>query len=197
VRVVVLWFGRLFLGIVHLWQSLSYRGAVGRLFLVGALHWGSMSKRPSREDFRSFVRDVEPRLRVALVAACGSPKGLEATAVALEYAWEHWERMTSVSNPAGYLYRLGVRRSWRLRSPAVPLLWEVPSEDQVRAEPKLAPALKHLSRQQRITVVLIDGFEWTYQEVADLLEVGRSTVQQHHQRALARLRDELGVSVDV
>jgi DNA-directed RNA polymerase specialized sigma24 family protein len=122
---------------------------------------------------------------------------LEATAVALEYAWEHWDRMTEVANPAGYLYRLGLRRSRRFRSSVVPLLWEAPVEEHVRAEPKLAPALKHLSRHQRIAVVLIDGFEWTYQEVADLLGVGRSTVQQHHQRALTRLRDELGVSVDV
>lgn len=156
-----------------------------------------MRKRPSRDEFRSFVSEVEPRLRVALVSACGSPKGLEATAIALEYAWEHWDRMTGVSNPAGYLYRLAVRRAWRMRSPAVPLLWEVPTEDPLRVEPKLAPALRHLSRRQRTVVVLIDGFEWTHQEVADLLGVGRSTVQQHHQRALARLRDELGVSVDV
>ena len=156
-----------------------------------------MSNRPSRDEFRSFVSAVEPRLRVALVSACGSPKGLEATAIALEYAWEHWDRMTNVENPAGYLYRLAVRRAWRMRSPAVPLTWEVPSEDRVRAEPKLAPALGKLSRRQRTVVVLIDGFEWTHQEVADLLGVGRSTVQQHHERALGRLRDELGVSVDV
>jgi RNA polymerase sigma factor (sigma-70 family) len=84
-----------------------------------------------------------------------------------------------------------------MRSPAVPLLWEVPSEDRARVEPKLAPALRHLSRRQRTVVVLIDGFEWTNQEVADLLGVSRSTVQHHHQRALARLRDELGVSIDV
>ena len=155
------------------------------------------SKRPSREEFSSFVSDVEPRLRVALVAACGSSKGLEATAVALEYAWEHWDKLMLVTNPAGYLYRLGVRRSWRMHSPTVPLLWEVPSEDQVRAEPRLAPALKHLSRGQRTAVVLIDGFDWTYREVADLLGVGRSTVQQHHQRALSKLRDELGVNIDV
>ena len=155
-----------------------------------------MNQRPSRDEFRAFVEEVEPRLRVALVAACGPSKGLEATAVALEYAWEHWDRMRSVANPAGYLYRLGVRRSWRLWSPSVPLVWEVPSEEQRRVEPKLAGALAHLSRRQRAVVVLIDGFEWTHQEVADLLGVGRSTVQQHHQRALDRLRGELGVSVD-
>ncbi len=154
-------------------------------------------ERPSRDEFTTFVREVEPRLRYALVAAFGSARGLEATAEALEHAWEHWDKMTRTTNPAGYLYRVAARRVWRLRSRQVPLLREIPTDQEQRTEPKLDPALKSLSRRQRMAVVLIDGFGWTYQEVADLMGVGRSTVQQHRQRALARLRKELGVSVDV
>jgi len=50
---------------------------------------------------------------------------------------------------------------------------------------------------QRTAVVLIDGFDWTHQEVADQLGVRRSTVQKHRERGLARLRRELGVRADV
>ena len=64
-------------------------------------------------------------------------------------------------------------------------------------EPGLEPALSNLTKQQRTAVVLIDGFGYTHQEVADLIGVGRSTVQKHHERGLEKLRHELGVNVDV
>ncbi len=43
-------------------------------------------------EFEGFVRGSEPRLRRALVAAYGFEDGRDATAEALPYAWEHWER---------------------------------------------------------------------------------------------------------
>jgi RNA polymerase sigma factor (sigma-70 family) len=42
-------------------------------------------------------------------------------------------------------------------------------------------------------VVLIYGFGWTYQEVSELLDIRRSTVQRHVTRAMKKLRQELGV----
>ena len=69
------------------------------------------------ESFTIFVKDVEPRLRHALVAVYGQEHGREATAEALAYAWEHWERIGAMENPAGYLYRVGRNRGRRLRSP--------------------------------------------------------------------------------
>jgi DNA-directed RNA polymerase specialized sigma24 family protein len=42
-------------------------------------------------------------------------------------------------------------------------------------------------------VLLVKGYGWSYREVADLMEVGVSTVQKHVDRALARLRKELEV----
>jgi DNA-directed RNA polymerase specialized sigma24 family protein len=40
---------------------------------------------------------------------------------------------------------------------------------------------------------LVHGFEYTHQEVADLLGISRSSVQNHVERGLARLRTELEV----
>ncbi|MGB5169334.1 MAG: hypothetical protein WBN35_02620 [Acidimicrobiia bacterium] len=45
------------------------------------------------EGFTAFVEDVEPGLRLALCSAFGRQVGLDATAEAPEYGWEHWERI--------------------------------------------------------------------------------------------------------
>jgi hypothetical protein len=56
--------------------------------------------RPSPEAlFERFVPDVEPRLRRALVAAYGSQRGREATAEALSWAWENWDRVRAMNHP--------------------------------------------------------------------------------------------------
>jgi len=151
---------------------------------------------PNVEAYTAFARDVEPKLRYALDAACGPDRGLDATEDALVYAWEHWEKIQTASNAAGLLYRIGRRRASRMRRP-LPLFGETPVDSTDPPEPGLAPALGHLSRQQRTAVVLIDGFGYTHQEVADLIGVGRSTVQKHHERGLEKLRREMGVNVDV
>jgi RNA polymerase sigma-70 factor (ECF subfamily) len=61
-------------------------------------------------------------------------------------------------------------------------------------EPGLPNALNKLSARQRQVVVLIHGFEYTHQEVADLLGISRSSIQNHVERGLARLRSELEVT---
>ena len=57
------------------------------------------------QTYTAFVEDTQPRLRQALVARFGPDEGSEATAEALAYGWEHWERIGGMDNPAGYLYR--------------------------------------------------------------------------------------------
>ena len=64
--------------------------------------------------FESFVCATETRLREALSAALGTDAGREATAEALAYAWAHWDRVSAMENPAGYLYLLGRRRGRRM-----------------------------------------------------------------------------------
>ena len=145
-------------------------------------------------DFREFFEAYEPLLRRALVAAYG-PVGRDAAADALAYAWEHWERVSGMENPAGYLYRVGQSRLrwYRRRAPAV-VMPASPSDHWF--EPDLAPALAELTRPQRVAVVLCHGFSLTHREVASLLDVSPSTVQNHVERGLAKLRARLEVSAD-
>lgn len=146
-------------------------------------------------DERAFTRFVEtttPRLRRALVAAYGPDRGGEAVAEALAYAWEHWEDVSTMDNPAGYLYRVGQSRTRpRLRVPAFP---PPPASDAPQIEPGLPAALDSLSEPQRIAVVLVHGFGWTHAEVADVTGVARTTVQNHLDRGLAKVRAELGAT---
>jgi DNA-directed RNA polymerase specialized sigma24 family protein len=146
-------------------------------------------------SFAEFMREAEPRVRRALVAGYGPQLGRDATVDAFEYAWEHWDRVGSGANPAGYVYRTGAhsaaRTRRRRRRPAG--FDPAPTPSSPWVEPKLDGALDRLSRHQRIAVVLIHGFGWTYRETADLLGLRRSTVQRHLERGMEKLRSELGV----
>jgi DNA-directed RNA polymerase specialized sigma24 family protein len=65
---------------------------------------------PAADTFEAFVRNTEPRLRRALVAAYGPEQGRDAAAEALAYAWEHWDRLRQMANAPGYLFRVGQTR---------------------------------------------------------------------------------------
>jgi DNA-directed RNA polymerase specialized sigma24 family protein len=140
------------------------------------------------QAFEAFVHDVEPRLRRALVARYGADRGRDAAAEALGWAWAHWRRVQSMPNPVGYLYRVGQSRTRRRRTGY--------SESQASSaipwiEPALDGALRDLTEQQRVAVVLVHAFGWTASEVAELLGVKTTTVQTHVERGLARLRTSL------
>jgi RNA polymerase sigma factor (sigma-70 family) len=142
-------------------------------------------------DFRSFVGEAEPRLRRALVAAYGYERGREATAEAFAYAWEHWDRLVSMANPVGYLYRVGQSRT---RSRKTRHLFERAQSGEAVYEPGLRSALATLSRRQRLAVVLVHGYGWTLREVAEVTGLRVPTIQRHVERGLSRLRAGLGAS---
>jgi RNA polymerase sigma-70 factor (ECF subfamily) len=143
--------------------------------------------------FEEFVGTAGRRLRAGLIAAYGPETGIEAAADALAYGWEHWDRLSTMDNPAGYLYRVGqtnARRAQR-RSYYFPV---PPPSEPVEFEPGLAPALERLSEHQRVVVMLTCGYGWQQAEVAELLSISPSSVRTHLARALDRLADELKVS---
>lgn len=147
------------------------------------------------ESFTDFVRETQSHLLHALVAAFGPDIGAEASADALAYAWEHWDRVEDMGNPVGYLYRVGFHRGLRLKRR--PIRLPTPEESHNPwIEPGLPKALENLSRQQRTAVLLIHGHGYTYREAADLMAVGASTVEKHVQRGMAKLRKALEVHAD-
>jgi RNA polymerase sigma factor (sigma-70 family) len=143
-----------------------------------------------RATFERFVEEVGPRLGRALAAAYGFEDGRDATAEALAYAWQHWQRLQHIANLPGYLFRVGQTRNRRKRQP---VLFDVSECDDRRFEPGLPKALAALTQRQRLAVVLVHGYGCTLREVAELTGTKPTTVQNHLSRGLARLRSSLGV----
>jgi DNA-directed RNA polymerase specialized sigma24 family protein len=141
------------------------------------------------------VQEAGTRLRWALIAAYGPESGAEATADALAYGWEHWDRVRRKRNPAGFLYRVGQSRARRYLRRRPPLLPEVPVNPIPEVEPGLPEALGDLTDRQRTAVMLVHGYGFTLQQVSDLLGINRSTVQRHLDRGVSRLREALEVRV--
>jgi RNA polymerase sigma-70 factor (ECF subfamily) len=142
-------------------------------------------------SFEEFVRDAEPRLRRALIGSVGADRIDDAVGEALAYAFSHWADVKMMSNPVGYLYRVGqsrTRRSKRLR------LFRREPDAIPEVEPGLVDALAALPDSQRTAVWLAHGCAWTHQEIAEVLSTSTSTVATHVSRGLERLRAELGVA---
>jgi DNA-directed RNA polymerase specialized sigma24 family protein len=146
------------------------------------------------DDFEEFIAELRPRLARAFVAAYGPDRGEEALSEALAVAWERFDEIAAMANPAGFLYRVGQTRSKpprRVQSARFPVPESLGLPD---IEPALPHALDQLTEQQRVCVALVHGFGWTHQEVADLLDVARTSVQNHVERGLKRIRAEMGVT---
>jgi len=142
------------------------------------------------QGFRAFVASVEPRLRRALMAQYGPDRGREAAAEAFAFAWEHWSMVRQLTNPPGYLYRVGQSRTQDRKHRAV---FDRPVDEESWVEPGLAPALAALSDQQRIAIFLVYGYDTAVSEVAQLLGLRKVTVHTHLRRGLASLRKSLKV----
>ena len=146
------------------------------------------------DRFTAFVTEAEPRLRRALVAHYGMEDGREATLDALVYCWRNWQRVSVMANPVGYLYRVGTSS---IRTPRpTPAVQATVVDHEPWVEPELEAALDTLTEQQRVIAVLRHSFEWTYEEIAGLLDVSVRAVRTQLDRAMLKLRETLEVTVD-
>ena len=150
----------------------------------------------SEIEFRDFMVGAEPRLRRGLVAGFGVQVAEEATADAIAYAWEHWDRLRDMDNPVGYLYRVGQTSGRRSTRPLAPVMFTPETSSEHAVEPGLPAAVASLSESQRICTLLVHGAGWTLSEVGELLSVHPGTVAKHAERGLDKLRSELGVAAD-
>ena len=155
----------------------------------------------ARNGFAAFDAEREPELRRALVAAFGPEVGREAAAEALARAWQRWDRVSGMANPAGYVFAIGrnaARRRLR-RDRRGRVLERAQAHADVTGpapvgEPRLAGALDRLSERQRAAVLLVHGHGYTLPEAATAMGCSPSTVRNHLERGIARLRADLGVN---
>ena len=146
--------------------------------------------------FDGFVVENRPRLIRVLNAHYGTELGPEATAEAFAYAWQHWDRVREMTNPVGYLYRvaqssLRKQHRWRRVTPTLP---DARMDTMPDVEPGLPRALASLTEPQRTAVLLVHAHGWTLAEAAAAMDTSISTLRNHLQRGLDRLRVRLGDS---
>ena len=158
------------------------------------LSWGVITDLDeTMRSFETFVRRDGPRLRRVLAARYGIDIGVDAADAALAWAWEHWDRVGTMANPAGYLYRVAQTRARRALERGELLRFPTelgPSVElgSVMLDRDLSDALAGLSEQQRMAVLLVHAFGWTPAEVGQFLGVPAVTVRSHVRRGLRRLR---------
>jgi DNA-directed RNA polymerase specialized sigma24 family protein len=142
-------------------------------------------------SFETFAARVEPSLRRALVAWYGVEVGAEATADAMAVAWERWAELEAMANPVGYLFRVGQSKSRRYRR----RILRLPTVDPVElpeVDPRLPAALARCSPQQRAAVLLVHAHGETLGDAAATLGCSVSSLRNHLDRGMRRLRRELG-----
>lgn len=149
--------------------------------------------------FEGWVVEARPRLERAFLARYGVEIAGELTAEVMAWAWEHRGELEAMSNPVGYLYRVGQSKArrlvrWRASTIALPPE-QVADSGSPEFEPGLEVALVKLSDDQRTAVILVHCFGWTQPGVAELLDIELHTVRNRVHRGLAALRRELGADI--
>lgn len=144
----------------------------------------------TEEDFDVFVMRTQPQLERALAGHLPATRVGDAVAEALAYAWEHRDRVLSMVNPVGYLYRVAQSKARRRKQGFLP--WS--SDDALPdIEPGLPAALAALSPKQSEAIWLVHATGMSHVEAGEAMGISASTVANHLERGMTRLRDELGV----
>lgn len=151
-------------------------------------------------DFTMFYKRSWIEIYRPLVATIRDPDlAAEAVDEAMERAFVRWSRVSRVSNPEGWIYRVAYRwaidrlRRRKTERRLMPRLSTGSSSgDAPTVEPSLSGALSVLPIEQRAVVVLACAFDWSEADIAEALGVRPGTVKSRLHRGLVRLREELG-----
>ena len=154
----------------------------------------SVSDEPIERDlgFDEFTRSAGERVRRALVAFYGVEIGTEAAAEALSVAWQRWDEVSAMDNPAGFMFRVGQSKArphvrWWVRRELFPSTeGQIAAPDGARLD--VLDALRRLRPEQRAAVVLVKSHGHSYREAAEILGVSEAAVTNHVHRGLTRLR---------
>lgn len=154
-------------------------------------------------EFTAFYADRRNRVLGSLAAVCGSlDEAAEATDEAFARALSDWDRLATMENPAGWVYRVAlnhVRRRASRRSRERELLAanhrpEEPTIDGPAGEAWSLVA--DLSPRQREVVVLRHIGDLPEADIAEILGISRGTVASTLHDAHRRLRAALSPEAD-
>lgn len=143
------------------------------------------------DSFEELIDLVRGRLLPVLWSKWGIEVGGDICCEVEEYAWENRDRLLRMSNPLGFLYRVSQSKARRYSRWLKRATFPSRFPDVVHEDPQLHDTLQVLAvlnPDQRACVLLVHGFGWTYNEVAELLGMKRSEVNNHVHRGLTHLR---------
>ena len=140
-----------------------------------------------------FIASNRVALERALVARYGLTDGADAAGHAIEYAFTNWERVSAMGNPLGYLFRVGQShaRRWLRSSRRLTALVADPTTADKTIDVDLQRALLRLPWTQRVAIVLVHAHGHTYAEAGRIMDLPVTTITNHVNRGLARLRRNL------
>jgi RNA polymerase sigma-70 factor (ECF subfamily) len=115
--------------------------------------------------------------------------------------WERWDRQGAPDDPTAYLFRAAMNILRNRRRRAAVALRHAPSRkessdelDTIESRDVVMRALGGLTRSQRAALVLMDLFDMSSSEAADLLGVRPSTVRVLAARGRATLATRIGAN---
>ena len=150
-------------------------------------------------DFGSFFDEHYARLYRALVLVTRrSHDAEEITQEAFARCWAKWDRVSSLEDPVGYLYRVAMNAHRQTRRRALRAARHVVSPDHASDEaPGSVELLDELGRlflrlpaRQRAALVVTEYLGYDSAEAARILGVRPGTVRTLVSKAKSRLRKE-------
>jgi RNA polymerase sigma factor (sigma-70 family) len=155
---------------------------------------------PEAPSFEDFFRTEEKRLVRALFVVTGDRElAQEASQDAFVSVLERWERVRSLEDPVGYLYRTAInrvrrlhRRATRLRA-LLPILRPPPRHSLYQIEDRdlVIRALAELSERRRAAVVLAEMLDFSSEMSGRVLGVTPVTARRLASEGRAALRRAL------
>jgi len=152
-----------------------------------------------RLTFEGFFERERVRLLRALYLLTGSRhEAEEVLQEAFVAVWERWDRVGSMEDPTGYLYRTAlnryrsrVRRTTRAARRAIGAAEGRDGFTEAEDRVAIAGALAKLSPRRREAIVLTELLGYDSAEAGRAMGVADSTVRRLAQDARAELRNEL------
>lgn len=181
-------------------------GALGRVHHVSAIHPGSTTGEipvigemhvtmviGSALDFDAFYREARPSVGRALALTLRDVDlATDSLDEAMVRAYQRWDRVGRLDNPAGWVYRVGLNHA---RSRLRRLLRRVPPPAEATeftvADPAIERALAELSVDHRAVVVCRLLLGWSESQTADALAIRPGTVKSRLSRASKQLEHRL------
>lgn len=163
----------------------------------------AMTDAPALVIFDDFCRREYATIRTALGWSLGNHElAGDATDEAFARALERWDRVGSMDNPAGWVYRVGQnwahRRRWRTKRES-DLFLQVSQptfRNDYYPDPDLASALVSLPMKQRSVVVLRHLLGYSERETAEIMGISPGTVKSRLSRSMDQLRYSLADTGD-